>query len=70
MNALQDYKGGGTNGENLVAVCLNNKYISDRFDVGVEYLFEMLSMTSIWVWDKFGVVGAFPKDQFAVRKGK
>ena len=54
---------------NMVAVCLNNSGAEEKFDVGVEYVFETHKDKSmIWVWDKFGVKGEFFKERFKLKK--
>ena len=56
---------------NMVAVCLNNSGAEEKFDVGVEYVFETHKDKSmIWVYDKFGVKGEFFKERFELKKAQ
>jgi predicted DNA-binding WGR domain protein len=57
--------------DSLVAVCLNNSGAEEKFDVGVEYVFEAHKDKSmIWVYDKFGAKGEYFRDRFEIKKGQ
>lgn len=56
--------------DSLVVVCLNNSGAEDKFDVGVEYVFEVhRDKGMLWVYDKFGEKREYFRERFEVRKG-
>lgn len=54
-----------------IVICINNVGIEDKFDLGIEYVFERhKDGQMIYVYDKNGVKGEFFYDRFKVCYGK
>ena len=57
-------------GKDYTVICINNTGIEDRFDVGIEYVWERVPSLDtiesqlICLWDKNGVKGEFFRDRF------
>jgi hypothetical protein len=53
-----------------IAICINNTGIEDKFDLGVEYVFEEhKDFQMICVYDKNGIKGEFFRDRFERVRG-